>query len=265
LDAFQPAIFPEVASSWIEGSHRQTFVGDCLNQIYNVAAGLDVHKASISACVATKLDGRLCHEVREFDTFKCSLRSLAEWLILNGVEAVAMESTGVYWKSPYRILHGFGLNTLLVNAYMVKHVPGRKTDTADCQWLANLTMAGLLRKSRVLNRPESELRSLSRLRQSHVKMVTAFKNRGYKLLIDAGFNVSVVLSELYGATGRLVMAGLMTQTPPGDIICAIIKNYSWISSTPTHETIAFRRGRGIEGGGQLAASLDPALEGGNAT
>jgi hypothetical protein len=69
---------------------------DGLNQIYSVVAGLDVHKASISACAVKKVNGRLCHVVREFDTYKCSIRSLAEWLIQSRVEAVSMGSTGVY-------------------------------------------------------------------------------------------------------------------------------------------------------------------------
>jgi hypothetical protein len=188
---------------------QKTVVIDNLEPIYSVTAGLDVHKASISACVRKKVDGKFKSEVRTFGVFKCELRTLADWLLENYVEVVVVESTGIYSRSPFDILQEAGLNVMMVNSYEVKNVPGRKTDTTDCQWLATLAMSGLLRKSRILDKDRHELREMSRLRQSYVESVTRLKNKGYKLLTGAGFNVSVILSDLYGRTGRLVMDGLM--------------------------------------------------------
>lgn len=58
-----------------------------------------------------------------------------------------MEATGVYWIPLYDILESRGLKVLLVNARHVKNVPGRKSDVADCEWLRDLLMVGLLRGS----------------------------------------------------------------------------------------------------------------------
>lgn len=42
------------------------------------------------------------------------------------IELVVIESTGIYWKSPYATLEAAGVKTLVVNAKHVKNVPGRK-------------------------------------------------------------------------------------------------------------------------------------------
>src|SRR5688500_7490077 len=105
-------------------------------------AGLDVHKDSVWACA--RVDGR--DSVERFGTTTRELLRLGDWLAGLGVTAVAMESTGVYWKPVWNLLEGrTGLAPMLVNARHVKQVPGRKTDVRDCQWLARLLEHGLLK------------------------------------------------------------------------------------------------------------------------
>ena len=111
-------------------------------------AGLDVHKATVVACVRVPAPRR-GERLRETKTFATTMRGLSEltdWLIAHGVTDVAMESTGVYWRPVYAVLEGT-VQLVLVNARHVKMVPGRKTDVRDCEWLAQLLECGLLRGS----------------------------------------------------------------------------------------------------------------------
>jgi transposase len=146
--------------------------------------GLDVHKQTVVACVITP-GGRLPHkEVRTFGTMTADLLELSDWLAECQVTHVAMESTGVYWKPIWNLLED-QVELLLVNAHHVKQVPGRKTDVKDCEWLADLLRHGLLRASFVPDRPQRELRELTRYRTSLIRERSAEINRVQKTLEGA--------------------------------------------------------------------------------
>jgi transposase len=109
-------------------------------------AGLDVHKASVTACVRLPVNtGQRTEEVQTFRTTVPSLLTMADWLEAHGVTQVAMEATGVYWKPVWAILED-RFACILVNARHVKQVPGRKTDVKDCQWNAQWLQRGLPRQ-----------------------------------------------------------------------------------------------------------------------
>jgi transposase len=107
-----------------------------VDTVHPHCAGLDVHKDTVVACVRHH-DGRrrVQQEVRTFPTHTRGLEELAAWLATEGVTHAAMESTGVYWRPVFNILEG-RVAILLVNAQHIKQVPGRKTDVADCAWIA---------------------------------------------------------------------------------------------------------------------------------
>ena len=110
-------------------------------------AGLDVHQASVVATVRVPGDAGPRRMVTEtFGTMTADLLALRDWLQAYGVTHVALESTGVYWKPVYYILEA-GCTLLLINMVALKHVPGRKTDVKDSEWLAQLLECGLLRAS----------------------------------------------------------------------------------------------------------------------
>ena len=118
-----------------------------MDTLYACCAGLDVHKATVVACVRTATaGGKVRREVRTFGTMTDDLLALADWLAGAGVTHVAMESTGVYWKPVFHLLEG-RFEVLLVNAQHIRQVPGRKTDVRDCEWIAQLLQHGLLRAS----------------------------------------------------------------------------------------------------------------------
>lgn len=143
--------------------------------------GLDVHQATVVACLLTVLQsGKVHKQVGTFGTTTRELVSLREWLLSEGCTHVAMESTGVYWKSVYAILEG-AFEIVVANAQHVKKVPGRKTDVKDAEWIADLLCHGLLRASFVPPKPIRELRDLTRYRRKLVESRSAERNRLLKV------------------------------------------------------------------------------------
>jgi transposase len=178
--------------------------------IYKRVLGLDVHQAQITACaILESADGTVMVEQRQFGAFKRDRRALAEWAASLQPDLVVMESTGIYWKSPYAALEAVGLRACVVNARHVKQVPGRKTDVGDAQWLAMLARAGLLRSSFVPPAKMRELRLIARQRQKLVGLLASEKNRLHKVLTDAGIRLGVVVSDVHGQSGRAMTKALV--------------------------------------------------------
>ncbi|MBM4285630.1 MAG: IS110 family transposase [Deltaproteobacteria bacterium] len=177
--------------------------------LYQHCGGLDVHKRTITACVRLlREDGSIQQETRTFGTMTRDLLELADWLTAADVTHVALESTGSYWKPVYNILEG-KFTLVLVNARHVKHVPGRKTDVQDCQWLAQLLQAGLLRGSFIPPRPQRELRDLTRHRSQLVAEKNRVANRIQKILEDANIKLASVATDILGASGRDMLRALI--------------------------------------------------------
>lgn len=181
-----------------------------LTPIYKRVIGLDVHQAQISGCaIVEQADGTVSVERREFGRFKRDRKALAEWAHSISPDVVVMESTGIYWKSPFAALESVGIIAWVVNARHVKAVPGRKTDVADAQWLATLARAGLLRASFIAKADLRSLRHIARHRQKLGGMLASEKNRLHKLLTDAGIRLGVVVSDLHGQSARAMVKALI--------------------------------------------------------
>lgn len=197
-----------------------------LTPLYKRVIGLDVHQAQITACaILEDENGELRLEQRQFATFKRDRRALAEWAVQLRAELVVMESTGIYWKSPYAALEAAGVRTLVVNAKHVKNVPGRKTDIGDAQWLATLARAGLLRGSFIPPAALRELRLVSRQRQKLVGQLAAEKNRLHKVLTDGGIRLGVVVSDVHGTTARKMVKALIAGAPTHSILDLASKRF----------------------------------------
>jgi len=179
-----------------------------MDTIYPHCAGLDVHKDSITACVRHLAGTKVSQEVREFGTATRALLELGDWLVAEGVTHVAMESTGVYWKPVWNLLED-RLTVWLVNAHHVKQVPGRKTDVKDCQWIGQLLQHGLLRPSFVPDRPQRELRDLTRQRTQLLAEKARVANRIQKVLEDANIKLGSVASNVLGVSGREMLQELI--------------------------------------------------------
>jgi transposase len=177
-------------------------------------AALDIGKAEVVCCVRTPGPAgsrRRRQEVRTFPTMTRSLAALADWLAGLGVTRVVMEATSDYWKPPFYLLEAAGFEQVwLVNARDVKHLPGRpKTDKLDAVWLCKVAERGMLRPSFVPPEPIRRLRDLTRYRVDLVGERNREKNRVEKLLEDAGIKLSVVASDIFGVSGRAMLAALI--------------------------------------------------------
>jgi transposase len=176
-------------------------------------AALDIGKASLVCCVrvpSPNTPGKRLQEVRTYSTMTRSLLVLAERLAGLGVTRVVMEATSDYWKSPFYLLEAHGLEVWLVNARDVKHLPGRpKTDRLDAVWLCKVAERQMLRPSFVPPPEIRRLRDLTRYRADLVGVRTAEKQRVEKLLEDAQIKLSVVASDIFGVSGRAMLAALV--------------------------------------------------------
>lgn len=190
-----------------------------LKAIYRTSIGLDVHQRQITACAITsESDGQVTAEHRQFGSFKRDRRALAEWCASKSPDVVVMESTGIYWRSPYTALERVGIRALVVNARHVKTVPGRKTDVGDAQWLATLARSGLLTGSFIPPARFSALRLIARQRHKLTGMLAAEKNRVHKMLAHGGVRLSVVVSDLHGQSARRMVRALVDGQPPEQIV-----------------------------------------------
>ncbi len=181
-------------------------------EIIQRVAGLDVGKAEVVCCVRVPgpgPGGRRSQEVRTFTTMTRSLLALGDWLVELGVTRVVMEATSDYWRAPFYLLED-RVQTWLVNAKDIKHLPGRpKTDRLDAVWLCKVAERQMLRSSFVPPPAIRELRDLTRYRVDLIGTRTAEKQRVEKLLEDALIKVSVVVSDIFGVSGRAMLAALI--------------------------------------------------------
>ena len=185
-------------------------------EVIQRVAALDIGKAELVCCIrvpSPDTPGKRLQEVATYQTMTRSLLVLADRLGELGVTRVVMEATSDYWKPVFYLLEAQGFETWLVNARDVKHLPGRpKTDRLDAVWLAKVAERQMLRPSFVPPPAIRRLRDLTRYRTDLVGVRTAEKQRVEKLLEDAQIKLSVVASDIFGASGRAMLAALITGT-----------------------------------------------------
>jgi len=186
-----------------------------MEAIVERCAGLDVHQATVVACVRLgAAASKPTKQIRTFGTTLPDLEDLRDWLNANGCTLVAMESTGIYWTPVHAVLEDH-FELVVGNAQHIKNVPGRKTDVKDCEWISDLARHGLIAKSFVPPRPIRELRDLTRYRCKLVQDATAERNRLIKLLESANIKLASVASDVFGVSGWAMLQALVEgkQTP----------------------------------------------------
>jgi len=171
--------------------------------LFRSCCGLDVHAQTVVACLVK--EGH--RTTRTFSTMTGQLLVLADWLVSEECQHVAIESTGVYWRPVFNVLEGL-MPVMLVNARHVKAVPGRKTDVRDCEWLADLLRHGLLKPSFIPPPEIRELRELTRYRQTLVRDKTSVANRVQRIAESGNIKLSQVASDALGKSARLMLRSL---------------------------------------------------------
>jgi transposase len=176
------------------------------------AAAIDVGSESLHVSV-----GGDAPEV--FGTFTSDLEALRDWLQRQEVRTVAMEATGVYWLYLYEVLEAAGLKVVVVNGRHVQNVPGRKTDMADCQWLATLHAHGLLRSGFVPPADIRQLQDYQRLRADHIIGAASQVQKMQQALERMNIKLHDVISDLTGVSGlKVVRAILKGERRPGELL-----------------------------------------------
>jgi transposase len=186
--------------------------------LYPRCAGLDVHAATVVACVRLASGATVAYEHRTVSTNSRGLLELAEWLAAHGCTHVAMEATGVYWKPVWHVLEEH-FTLILANAMHIRNIPGRKSDKNDATWIADLLALGLIRSSFVPPPPIQELRDLTRTRKQLVREVTRHTQRIQKTLEDANIKLTEVVSDILGVSGRAILTALVAgETDPERLV-----------------------------------------------
>ncbi|NJK42483.1 MAG: IS110 family transposase [Aquincola sp.] len=179
-----------------------------------MVAGIDVGSSQHWVCGPAREDGK--PNVRVFGTTTDQLNELADWLVEQGVESVAMESTYVYWIPIYELLESRGIEVLLVNARQLHNVPGRKTDFSDCQWLQLLHSCGLLRGSFRPSEAITRLRALQRHLANLVAERTRCVQWMQKALDQMNVQVHRAVTDLTGLTGMAIVRAIIAgERDPG--------------------------------------------------
>ena len=173
------------------------------------AGGIDMGATEVFVAVPAD---RAPESVQSFPTFTQDLHRLADWLQQCRVDTVAMESTGVYWIPLFQILEARGIEVHLVNAQHVHHVPGRKSDVLDCQWLQYLHSVGLLKASFRPEHAVCEIRSLMRHRENLVQMACVHVQHMHKSLDQMNLQIHHVISDITGVTGLAITDAIVAGT-----------------------------------------------------
>lgn len=191
--------------------------------VHERCCGLDVHQKTVVACVLlTAADGTVQRQTRTFATMTADLLALSDWLSGLGVTAVALESTGVYWKPVFNLLEE-GRTITLVNPQHMKALPGRKTDVKDSEWLADLLRHGLVQASFIPPAPVRELRELTRYRKTLVQERAQEVNRLHKVLEGANVKLAVVATDILGASGRAMLNALTDGEQDADALAELAR------------------------------------------
>jgi transposase len=190
-----------------------------------IDVGATMHMAAVRADRATE-------PVRSFGTFTTDLHRLVDWFTECGVETVVMESTSVYWIPIFELLDARGFAVFLVNARDAKHVPGRKTDVSDAQWLQRLHSYGLLRASFRPKGQIAELRAYVRQRERLLEYAASHIQHMQKALTEMNLQLHHVVADITGTTGlRIIHAILAGERDPE--VLARLRHSSCHSSAET--------------------------------
>ena len=187
-------------------------VAEDSTQVVEYAAAIDVAKGSGMVC--TRVSGsrpdRRRQAVWQAGATYREVIALMDHLRCQGIQRLVLESTSDYWRVWYYLAEAAGLEVWLVNARDVRHLPGRgKSDRLDCVWLCKLNERGMLRRSFVPPQPVRDLRALTRTRARLAQDQARHQARGEKILEDALLKISVVFSDLFGASGRRFLDALV--------------------------------------------------------
>jgi transposase len=181
--------------------------------------GLDVHKDSVFCAV---YNGESYSEVKEYETTTPRIRQMGEYLRSEGVDQVAMESTSTYWVPVWDILLDMGFELMLVNPFLIKQMPGRKSDVKDAQWIACLLHKGMLRGSMIPSPAIQELRTYSRKYSKLQEQKTRSLQKMDRLMVMCGFRIGSCMSNLATKSVMNIVTALIHGETDPQALCELV-------------------------------------------
>lgn len=208
-----------VSRSFPQGEIRSL---EGLPVVHPHAAGADIGAQQIFVCIPGPDQTQI---VRSFGTYTADLHALADWLIENGIQTIAMESTGVYWIPLFEVLEQRGIRCCLISGNLARRLPARhKTDVLDCQWIQRLHALGLLVES---FRPEADLialRTLLRHRAQLIEHRAPHILHMQKALTQMNIRLDQAVSDVTGQTGLAIIRAIVAgERDPHKL--AALRNY----------------------------------------
>jgi len=188
-----------------------------MTEILQVAAGLDLHKKFIQATILTQNGAK---KQERFERNQVGLYKLKDWILGNGVQALGCESTSDYWVLIYEMLNQH-IPVIVGNARDIKALSHKKTDNIDSEFIALLTLKGMIQPSRVMPKSHREFRSQARLRHRLIQKRTDVKNEMHHILDTELFRLSDALKDIFGKTGLIVLNGITNGLPVDEILKCI--------------------------------------------
>lgn len=182
-------------------------------------SGLDVHKDTVFCGV---FDGKNHQEVKEYSTLTSSIIALGEYLKSEGVEDVALESTGMYWIPVWNILEEMGFHLTLVNPYLIKQMPGRKSDVKDAQWISILLHKGLVRSSLIPCKEIRELRTYSRKYVRLQQRKTSILQEMERNMEMCGIRITSFVSNISGKSVMKIIRAVIDGESNPEILAGYI-------------------------------------------
>lgn len=185
---------------------------------HDCVIGIDVHSRKLVCCAMWTENGEVRKDTAEFQSFRNDLRKMASWCAAHKPEIVLMESTGIYWKSPFYHLEQQGLVAVVVNARHIKGMVGKKTDIKDAEWLAHVGRLGCFNRSFIPSSAYQDLRVTERSILKITDDLAAYKNRLSKALTDAGFRLNLVFSDIHGENASRAIDAILEGMSADDIL-----------------------------------------------
>jgi transposase len=170
-------------------------------------AGIDVHKKVLMVVVVDASQREEKPERRRFATMPSELRHLSLWLREQGVEEAVMESTAQYWRSVWLELEPY-LRLHLAQAFSNRAPRGRKHDFRDAERLVRRLIAEELILSFVPGGEQRTWRTMTRMKLQLTRDRVRLQNQIECLLEEMRIKLSIVVSDLLGASGLRILRAL---------------------------------------------------------
>ena len=177
--------------------------------IYPICCGVDVHKRTIVATIATTDNNITSYLQKSFSTLNTDLYAFRDWLLENQCRHVCMESTGKYWIPIFNILED-SVHVILTHPKYVRAIKGKKTDKKDAKWIADLFKHDMVKSSFIPPREVRALRELGRYRAKLVCMRSSEKNRYQNCMTISNIGLANILTDPFGQTATDIMKHVLS-------------------------------------------------------